>query len=270
MVRYGASGARLAGQMWSGSNPKSKKPTARPSAKPEDNDTLKIRRTIKWYNKHGNLRRPLLLRELVPPLRKMPLKKALACLFELEAKGPDLDNPSAWVLGCANKAGALKQMDPEAAEKVQKTISWYNNYGNLSAKLSFRLLMTPFANIKPHQCMKILNELGEKSAAGGIQDPTQWAIGYARRIEKEVKIRRAAWWHNEHTRLQQKLRVDDLVTPLMRLELWQAMTVFRELGEKASDINDPTAWVTSGARKWKDYQQERHQGLLGAGTRGLS
>merc|ERR1719409_1408665 len=90
-----------------------------------------------------------------------------------------------------------------------------------------------------------------------VQDPTRWCVSYARRIDKEVKIKRSAFWYNKNGRLRQQIRVEDIIGPLSWLETGECMTLFKDLMAKSSQINDPTAWLTNSARKWHAAQQER-------------
>merc|ERR1712183_298961 len=94
--------------------------------------------------------------------RRLPLKKALGALWALDKKGEQLESPTAWILGSVAKAGVMPQMDPQTDAKVKKTIRWYNKYGGLNAKLSYRMVSAPFAKLKPRLAMKILSELGHK------------------------------------------------------------------------------------------------------------
>lgn len=223
-------------------------PSLVPPADVGDPDTIKLRRTVLWYNRYGNLKQPLILKYVMPALKRMGMKMALGVLWGLDSKVNEIENPTAWIVGAAANCGLLDTLEPTMDEKLSKTVSWYNKYGNLAGKLSYRMLVAPMAKLKPQCAMRILKELGDKSEE--VRDPTRWVLGYVSTMQKERAIKRTARWYNQHGELNQPLHVDAIIWPLTRLELWQAMRILSDLGEKRAEVNNPTAWVNGCARKW--------------------
>eukprot|EP00933_Yihiella_yeosuensis_P079789 TRINITY_DN93211_c0_g1_i1.p1 TRINITY_DN93211_c0_g1~~TRINITY_DN93211_c0_g1_i1.p1 ORF type:complete len:247 (+),score=76.43 TRINITY_DN93211_c0_g1_i1:125-865(+) len=227
----------------------------------------KIRKTIYWYNKFGNLKKPIDFHAVVEPLNRLPQGKALGILSNLEEKGATLENPTAWVLGAMKKVGVADYVDPEAKYLIHKTVNWYNKNGNLPKQISTLEVTGPLAQLSKKRAMRILKELDDKKAE--IQDPGRWIIGYARKALKEYKIKRTAWWWNKKGVLKEQIQVNEVLESMMRLEEWQAMACLKNLGDKAKEINNPTAYLLVSATKWnKSDREKRAAWKAGAGAPG--
>jgi len=220
--------------------------------------TQKIRGTVNWYNKHGGLKKPLRYREVAAPLKQLGTKQAMTVLWGLEKKGAQMESPTAWVLGYASKLDDGASVDPEVDKKIWRTVRWYNKNGELPEKLFYREVVGPLSKIPQWQAMTVLKELDEKKAT--VKDPTRWVVGYARHLERVGKIKKTVWWYNKHGGLKKEIDAAEVAKTLSFLETWQAMTLLRELGAKASEVTDPTAWLCAGAYKWSAQEKAKGKG----------
>lgn len=221
----------------------------------EDPGVAKIRKTISWYNKHGGLKKPLYYQDVAGPLLTLGTGQALRILKAFETKAETIESPTAWVLGYVAKMGGGDMIDPVAEEKIGKTVAWYNKHGELPGKLSFREVAGPLARLQQKQAMSIFKELETKKEQ--VKDPTRWTVGYARYLEKASKVRRTAWWYNQHGNLKTPIQVNEVVQALASLETWQAMSLLKDLGQKGQAVNDPTAWLCAAAFKWKKQDKAK-------------
>lgn len=224
-----------------------------PIAPAEDPDFDKIRKTINWYNKHGTLKKPIYLKDVEGPLRSVGTSQALQILKNLESKADTIENPTAWVLGFVGKIGGGEILHPAAEELIGRQVARFNKNAE-TGKLSYLEVAGPLARLQQKDAMRILRELEEKR--GEVRDPTRWTVGYARFEEKCSKLQRTASWYNQNVKLQQPIQVDEILRPLGSLETWQAMSLLKDLGKKADQIKDPTAWLCAAALRWKKEEQD--------------
>lgn len=231
----------------------------------DDSDTAKIKRTISWYNKHGGLRKPLHYQDLADPLKRIGTEQALRILKGLEGKADSIESPTGWVLGYVNRLGCGDELDWFLAEKISKTVNWYNKYGELSQHLSYREVVGPLSKLNSEEAMKILKELDSKKHE--VRDPTRWVIGYARYMEgfmeRASKVRRTAMWYNQHGQLKEPIDVDEVIQDLASLEPWQSMSLLKTLGEKGEQVEKPTAWLCAAAQKMRRPKDEAQFSPLG-------
>lgn len=215
----------------------------------------KISKTINWYNKNGNLKKPIHFKDVIDPLMSLGTWQALEILKNLEAKASSLDSPTAWVLGYVSKLGGGDVMDPVAEQKIGATVNWYNKHGDLNSKLFYREVAGPLSKLPEKEAMRILHELESKKSE--VRDPTRWTVAYARFEERCTKVKRTVWWYNENGNLRQPIQVDEVIKLLGSLETWQAMALLKDLGKKSTEINDPTAWLCAAAIKWRRHDKEK-------------
>merc|ERR1711879_158146 len=180
-------------------------------------------------------------------------QSALEALNALEKKGPELENPTAWLLGHAAKAGAIKKMGWETSKTIKKTVAWYNANGILNQELNFRIVSTALAPLKPKIACHILHQLEEKATE--LDDPNGWICSQARYALKDYTVKKMAYWLNTKGGLKSELHTDAIIWPLSQVELWQAKEILNELAKKKDQINNPTAWVNGWARKIKDSKK---------------
>jgi len=63
----------------------------------------KVRRTIGWYNRNGNLQQEIRYNEVAPALSQIGEQAALQILKGLDGKGHLIRNPTAWITSAAHK-----------------------------------------------------------------------------------------------------------------------------------------------------------------------
>jgi len=180
----------------------------------------KVRKTIAWYNKHGNLVQPIHYEACKGALSAIPTSRALQLLKGLEEKGPSIQDPTRWLSAAASKAadraaaqggfdgGAAASWSPgpmgkggkskaqpaadEAAEammtglldaKLVKTMQWYNRNGGLQQPLDLPTLEPLLAQLPTKDALQVLKGLDGKAAS--IGNPTGWVSGaVARKLQQ--------------------------------------------------------------------------------------
>lgn len=65
----------------------------------------KVQKTIGWYNRSGLLQQEIKADEVAGALSGLDVAQALKILKGLETKGPEIRNPSAWIVKAAQKVG---------------------------------------------------------------------------------------------------------------------------------------------------------------------
>eukprot|EP00927_Polykrikos_kofoidii_P004988 TRINITY_DN11984_c0_g1_i1.p1 TRINITY_DN11984_c0_g1~~TRINITY_DN11984_c0_g1_i1.p1 ORF type:complete len:371 (-),score=70.70 TRINITY_DN11984_c0_g1_i1:37-1068(-) len=223
----------------------------------------KIRKTVLWYNKSGLLNKSIDYRAVAEPLNRLPQSKALGILGNLEECSATLENPTAWLIGALIRNGVMDEIDPDSRRELTEAIKGCNESGGMVEPISTFEVLGPLSKISIRQAMSILEELRDKK--GSIKDPSRWIVGYARKMARESKIKKTAWWYNAHAKLKAPIQVDDILPSMMRLEEWQALACLKNLGDKSAEIRDPTAYLLVAATKWNKQDRERRAAHAASG-----
>eukprot|EP00927_Polykrikos_kofoidii_P080648 TRINITY_DN77562_c0_g1_i1.p1 TRINITY_DN77562_c0_g1~~TRINITY_DN77562_c0_g1_i1.p1 ORF type:complete len:178 (-),score=39.49 TRINITY_DN77562_c0_g1_i1:101-634(-) len=125
----------------------------------------KVRRTIGWYNNHGNLKRPIIYKTIGPAIEAMAPREALRILKTFEEKATQIDNPTYWLKKAADN-------DPDLDPKVRKTIGWYNAHGGLVEPINYPEVKADLAKLTTWEQLQILNNMQDKCSV--IMKPTAW------------------------------------------------------------------------------------------------
>lgn len=155
----------------------------------------KIRKTIGWYNKQGNLQEQLMYKDVAPLLLQLDSKAAGSILNSLEGKEGQVKNPTAWIAAAARKQGAGTAGPAGAGwvpsglggkgggggdfKKISKTIGWYNRHGGLQQEIEFKKVAPLLNQLDSRQAGGILKSLEEK--ASEVRDPTAWLATAAKK-----------------------------------------------------------------------------------------
>jgi len=221
-------------------------------------DVFKLKKTLRWYNKHGGVQKEVKINDVMGPLKRMGKWKAFQTLKGLEEKAQELENPTAWILGAAKKAGALKALDEELDQKIRKTVAWYNSNGGLQQPLSYCLVSSAFATLKPSIALAIMKEFGEKGPE--LVDPNGWISAKAKQLEKQWIVKKMAYWLNTKGGLKAKLWTEAIIWPLSTIHPWQAKDILNNLSKKKREVQNPTAWVNGWARRCKENNRKWQNG----------
>lgn len=229
----------------------------------------KVKRTIGWYNKFGNLTKPIMFKNVMPALDAVGSSEALGILKGLEEKGSSIKDPNAWIMGAAAK------MVPDLDPKIAKTLGWYNRHGGLQQEIHVAKVKAPLAALSSGQALKILK--GLESKASEIKDPTWWILGAIKKATSnswspaqsgggkaaggsfqtdtsdasglDPKIVKTIAWYNKNGGLAQPIDLA-AVAPLFEvMETAVALKVLKGLDGKGSQIQNPTNWLTKAIEK---------------------
>merc|ERR1712054_757450 len=58
---------------------------------------MKVKKTIRWYNTHGELSQQIIYQEVAPFLQAVGSSAALQILKGLDGKGPQVRDPTKWI-----------------------------------------------------------------------------------------------------------------------------------------------------------------------------
>jgi len=244
------------------------KPKAKTGTKKGIGDLdVKIRKTIGWYNKQGNLKESIRFDQVAPLMAQLHPVKAGIILSQLEGKESEINDPTGWLKQAAKKAGATQsgwgkgggkgKISAEDFKKIGKTIGWYNKQGNLQEEIQYNQVAPIMARLGPQKAGWILSTLEGKE--GEVKNPTAWLAKAARKAaekagvdgagECEKKISKIIGWFNKQGKLQSEIQFRQVAPLLAQLSVGKAMHIVNGLEGKEADIKDPTAWICSAARK---------------------
>eukprot|EP00927_Polykrikos_kofoidii_P008030 TRINITY_DN1332_c0_g1_i3.p1 TRINITY_DN1332_c0_g1~~TRINITY_DN1332_c0_g1_i3.p1 ORF type:complete len:193 (+),score=34.19 TRINITY_DN1332_c0_g1_i3:82-660(+) len=125
----------------------------------------KVKKTIGWYNQHGNLKKPIIYKTIKDVVENMHPRMALKMLKTFEEKATAIENPTNWL----RKAAAN---EPDLDEKVRKTIGWFNSHGGLLEPINYPEVVRDLSKLSKWEQLQIINQLGEKGKT--ITNPTAW------------------------------------------------------------------------------------------------
>lgn len=191
----------------------------------------KVSKTIGWLNREGRLAQPIRFAEVAPLLDAIGEEEAGRLLFELGDQGPMVKDPTSWLMSAA-----------------QRRLSGYSGpVGSYGARGSRSAGGKGWMNgqwpMQPTQY--------DWGKGGGWGPPlgfcSQW-------VSKKIG------WLNKSGKLQQPIMFKTVSGPFSAIPESAAMGLLKELEEKAADIKDPTAWLSSaclrfGSRKWKSFPE---------------
>lgn len=240
-----------------------KKEWSSAKAVPDDAMLKKVKQTVGWYNRNGNLASPIIYKQAKMALEAIDPGQALEVLKGLEDKAGQIRDPTAWV----TKAAA--RCMPELDKKVKTTLAWYNKHGGLVQQIHYDTVKTALANVSVGAALDILKGLGEK--ADQIKDPTWWIVGAARKlVEKkqsvttgsfetntntaeaqmlDAKVLKNVVWYNKHGGLQQPIDVETVASYIYRLEPKDALTLLKGLDGKGTEVANPTNWICKAVER---------------------
>jgi len=126
----------------------------------------KVKYTIGWYNKFGNLKKPIIYKTIKPTIQAMSPGEALKILGQLDEKQTQINNPTRWIKKAAESSGFL---DP----KVKRTIWWYNDHGDLPEPIRYDEVKKLLGRLAVWRATKILSTLAPGKGEP-IRNPTSW------------------------------------------------------------------------------------------------
>lgn len=159
---------------------------------PPVDPTGKIGKTIGWINKNVGLQQPLSYKDTVEVLSACSSSDAMRILKDVEEKGADIKNPTAYVSKAAERAavgggggggsyggggGGYVAID---TKQISKKIGELNKSGSLQQQLRFDETIGLLSQITTPQALRILDDLAKKGDS--IKDPT----GYVSKAAKNA------------------------------------------------------------------------------------
>eukprot|EP00927_Polykrikos_kofoidii_P055705 TRINITY_DN4991_c0_g1_i1.p1 TRINITY_DN4991_c0_g1~~TRINITY_DN4991_c0_g1_i1.p1 ORF type:complete len:189 (-),score=40.57 TRINITY_DN4991_c0_g1_i1:101-667(-) len=138
----------------------------------------KVKKTIGWYNQHGNLKKPIIYKTVKDVIEKVQPRTALRILKTFEEKANTIENPTYWL-----QKAALNE--PDLDEKVRKTIGWYNSHGNLLEPIKYPEVVEDLGKLSKWEQLQIINQLEEKGKT--ITNPTAWICKAAQKHARSGK-----------------------------------------------------------------------------------
>jgi len=168
---------------------------------------IKVKKTIAWYNRHGQLTKEIRYDEVKDLLGSIPPDDACRILKSLDGRGDEIRDPTAWVCKAVQcKLAVQGSHDSSDAwsgwgssgdhsgsggswssavgsadvdHKVKKTIGWYNRNGGLGQEIRFSDVAPYLAVLDTGEALRVLKGLEGKGEE--IRDPTAWIIGAVQR-----------------------------------------------------------------------------------------
>jgi len=221
-----------------------------PGAATEEGDEffLKLKRTVNWYNKHGNLTEQIRLNQVVEVLSEIKPNQAMKILYDLDtAKDKEsLQDPTNWIITEARKRRQANEQpkgkgDGKGEEKDNKT-----NHKTESK------IEKPDA-VPEWRSQDANNDKNAKGAAPVAKGASK---GKTEEPEEETdqfraKMKRTINWYNRHGHLCAPIRFQEVITTLGNTDPRVAMRILNDLDQANAEavLSDPTKWIIEECRR---------------------
>lgn len=171
----------------------------------------KLSKHIGWLNANAALVEPVSFNDVIGPLSGLHVTDAMKILKDLETSAATVKNPTGYVIKAAGnaKGGAMPAPMPQRGAP--------------------RVL--PYAPQGRH-------------VIDGTGAMPQWGM-----LDPTGKIGKTVGWMNHNSGLQDIVSYNDVVGALSALDVSDAMKILKDLGEHASEVKNPTAYVISAAQR---------------------
>jgi len=138
----------------------------------------------------------------------------------------------------------------EQVKKVKRTVGWYNKYGGLKQPIIYKSAGSSLEKLKTGKALKILNDLEEK--ADTIRNPTAWVKRAAENAAPELapSVRKVIGWYNKNGGLQEPIKYTEIAPLFAQLDTPSALQILSSLEGKASEVKNPTGWLSKAAKKY--------------------
>lgn len=237
---------------------------------------LKLKRTVNWYNRHGNLATPIHLPAVAEALSEIRSSQAMRILYELDALSKcetAMADATGWIVSEARarkklyekdqdrpKAGKgekgeerLREREPERRERDDG--SWRRSEGASGPKASpggtpdaRRVAPISAGNgttrVSDHVAPR--EPRGSDSAPGG-KGKGKGSVSADPEDEGEFrqKLKRTITWYNRHGGLLAPIRYQAIIDGLGGADPRQAMRILNDLDQANAEavLSDPTLWI---------------------------
>jgi len=149
------------------------------------------------------------------------------------------------------------ELDPTG--KIKRQVGWLNKNADLQTSIFYDDVVEPLSQIDVGAAMKILRDLQDQAAT--VEKPTAYVIAAARRLianasagpawamDTTGKISRQVGWLNRNLELQDPIIFDEVIGPLVMIDVSSAMRVLKDFEEKHENVEKPTAFIIAAARR---------------------
>lgn len=158
-----------------------------------------IQRRIGRLNHKGVLAAPISCSDVIGPLSELGLAAAEEILADVEEKGSQLRNPTAYILAAFNgdhdasyydadelaedqpprPRGNTKARDDDPSKRIARQVGWLNAYAGLSESISYNEVIDPLMHLEIAAALKILKDL--ELAAPTVKNPTAYVLAAVNR-----------------------------------------------------------------------------------------
>lgn len=160
----------------------------------------------------------------------------------------------------------------DTQRKISKQIGWLNQNAGLETPLSYSDCVGPLSMMAAPEAMKILKDV--ETHASTIKNPTGYVVKAASRtsarsmpmgmpwasggmpgmmprmaVDPSGRIGKQIGWLNKNAGLQEQLSYNTVVEALSGMSVSEAMKILKDVEEKATDIKNPTAYVSKAASR---------------------
>lgn len=206
----------------------------------------KLKRTVNWYNKHGNLTDPIRLSQVQDILCEIKPNQAMKILYDLDtAKDKEsLQDPTNWIIAEAKKRRQANEQpkgkgDGKGEDKDIKTN--HKNDGKTEK---------PDA-VPEWRSQDATNDKNAKGAAtkGASKGKTEEAEEETDQFR--AKMKRTINWYNRHGHLCAPIRFQEVITTLGSTDPRVAMRILNDLDQANAEavLSDPTKWIIEECRR---------------------
>lgn len=204
----------------------------------------KLKRTVNWYNKHGNLADPIRLNQVADVLAEIKPNQAMKILYDLDtAKDKEtLQDPTNWIIAEARKRRqANEQPKGKGDGKGEEKDSKINHKNDGKTE-------------KPQDVPEWRSQDANDKNAKGANKGT--GKGKAEEPEEETdqfraKMKRTINWYNRHGHLCAPIRFQEVITTLGSTDPRVAMRILNDLDQANAEavLSDPTKWIIEECRR---------------------
>jgi len=211
----------------------------------------KLKRTVHWYNKHGQLVEQIRLNAVHEHLSEIKPSQAMKILYDLDQQAKEtLTDPTGWIINQAKlrkQANETKGKGDGKGEKDSDRDHKGNNKTEGKAEAASKDAVPEWRSQKSEELDEKNSKSGNKGAGKGKADEGE----EQETDEFRAKMKRTINWYNRHGGLLAPIRFQEVIQTLGMTDPRVAMRILNDLDQANAEavLQDPTKWIIEECRR---------------------